>query len=302
MELDLSEYDQVDEIKLIREGNNQLYNTGSTSTKFIATLSSCSDQASFDETNYENDFVFLPAPPEQVNSRTQSINPNPQQPVVLSSGSRLVSRTPPQQISPSITRALMVTQTENTSNNPFGNFKQPLHNDRGREEKEHIRHHVTDLNMFGCVKNEGSAAKSGCIQQRSEGCASKPAGLLEVCPNLTSDPNKLVDLMQQIVARSDQIYIAIPCAYCHEQIACLPSDISSWLNHMSSQHNCKLCPVCNKMIGLGPKNEIDIMKRHVLEHLNDSWLERRAIKVSFTFGLQQQWFSGNRCSVKDSRY
>lgn len=132
---------------------------------------------------------------------------------------------------------------------------------------------------------------------------SKPTGLLEINTSLNSaHPDKLADLMRQIVSQSDHIYIAIPCAYCHEPIACPPSDISAWLNHMNRVHNCKICPICNKMIGLGPQRDLEIMRNHVNSHLDEDWLERRAPKVCFTFGLQQQWFAGSRCSVRETRY
>lgn len=127
-----------------------------------------------------------------------------------------------------------------------------------------------------------------------------PTGLIDARHLVANqDQNKLSDLMKALVSRSDLIYIAIPCAYCHEQITCPPQDISSWLNHMSWQHNCKTCPICNKMIGLGPKRDIEIMRRHVLDDLDDQWLSARANQFSFSFGLQQHWFSGNKCTVKD---
>lgn len=289
MELDLSEYDQVDEIKFIRESQNQLGNAAGLSSKF-ATSSSCSDQATLEEANYENDFVFLTMP-EQASVRVQQAS---QQARIATQvpGSQASNPTAPnnqslqqpstcshQQVSPSVTRALMAIQTDNVSNNPFGNIR--ARSFAGEDDVCQLQRTTASM--------------------KSESCISKPFGLLEVCPNTAGSHNKLADLMRQIVTKSDLIYIAIPCAYCHEQIVCPPSDISSWLDHMSCQHNCKLCPICNKMIGLGPTRAIDIMKRHVLEHLDDDWLERRATKVNFSFGLQQQWFSGSRCSVRDER-
>lgn len=293
MELDLSEYDQVDEIKLIRESHNRSCNVaGSTPIKFIAASSSCSDQASFEEANYENDFVFLPAPTQSTVGRAQQINQQAKIVPQSTTGSQLGNSTTSkvslfehtfshQQVTPIVTRPLMITQVDNIANNPFGDLHQKP-TITGAEES-YQQHQAT-------------------VSLKGETCASKPAGLLEVCPNTASNPDKLTDLMRQIVTKSDRIYIAIPCAYCHEQIACPPTDISSWLNHMSYLHNCKLCPICNKMIGLGPRKAIEIMKRHVMDHLDNEWLERRAMKVNFSFGLQQQWFSGSRCSVRETHF
>lgn len=311
MELDMTEYDQVDDTKLMLENpqHEHLCCDAASSSKFLVTLSStsCSDQNSVEEaeTNCENDFVFLPAPTKPFVFQRQT------QPKPISSSDSSDS-TQESLIGATSTRSQPTNQLA-TFNELNLNTQQAALNDLATttttnyQQQVVLNHPLTTIstnNPFGNYQQDyqGKASSSEAKEEPTKGCTSKPIGLLEVLPAINTNPNKLADLMQQIVTRSDMIFIAIPCAYCHEPIACPPSDISSWLNHMSRQHNCKLCPICNRIIGLGPKREIEIMKKHVLEHLDEDWLERRAAKVSFTFGLQQQWFSGNRCSVKDPRY
>lgn len=332
MELDLSEYDQVDDTKLMLENHENMYCDGS-SSKFLVTISSCStDQASVEDANCENDFVFLPAPtkPFVLQRETQPSQTSFNSAIVTSTGNAPISAT--LTTATATTTVTTTTTTTSTESTPSQNAnstpitKQPESRTQQVSSSEtqsqtHQQQVAYPLNVistnsnnpFGNYKQDCSLVnhQQQVLQQQqqetstrqlsNETCASKPIGLLEVLPAITN-PNKLADLMQQIVTRSDLIFIAIPCAYCHEPVACPPSDISSWLNHMSKQHNCKVCPICTKMIGLGPRRDIEIMKRHVIEHLDEEWLERRASKVSFTFGLQQQWFSGNRCSVKDPRH
>lgn len=282
-DLDLTEYDQIDEFRhLITD--NQLRCDNS---KLLLTLSSSSDHTILEDTNCENDFVFLPAPLNQHHQQQQQreyptrsrvtlppteiskiINVEP----ALDAGdnkavSKLILQQP---------NSLPLISLNNNGNNPFGKYR--------------------DTNSEVDPYNQ---RQSAIKREVVENCLSKPYGLIEVCQSLGNNANKLADLMQQIVTRSDLIHIAIPCAYCHEPVACPPTDISSWVNHMSRQHNCKVCPVCNKMVGLGPNRDVNIMRKHVIEHLDNDWLERRANKINFTFGLQQQWFSGTRCVVRD---
>lgn len=301
MDLDLTEYDQVDEFKLIMDNQNQLYCDNS---KFLVTLSSCSDQASVDETNYENDFVFLPAPLQKQQQQSPTILSKSQ------SATKTIATTTTA-IEPKQTTHLRneITETGSSANvdnktiqypllslnnngiNPFGNYQQ-THN-----------HQVVGL------KSQQSNNNSQFNKRPIEGSYAlsiKPYGIIEQpeTSHLVSSANKLADLMQQIVAKSDLIYIAIPCAYCpyNEPVACPPSDISNWINHMWLQHNCKICPICNRLVGLGPNRDINVMRKHVIEHLDDDWFDKRASRVSFTFGLQQKWYSGSRCSIKDPRH
>lgn len=322
MDFDLAEYDQVDDTKSMLENHENLYYDGS-SSKFLVTLSSCSDQASVEDANCENDFVFLPAPtkPFVLQRDTQS-----SQAASNSTALPAAQAHPAQGITTATTSISPSTTSIRSQNaNPMAITRQPeprtqqvSFSEINQTQQQQAAHPLNAIstnskNPFGNFQQDSPMNQTLVQQQQqqpqvdstrllvTETCASKPIGPLEVLP-ATTNPNKLADLMQQIVTRSDLIFIAIPCAYCHEPVVCPPSDISNWLNHMSKQHNCKVCPICTRIIGLGPRRDIEIMKKHVIEHLDEEWLERRASRVSFTFGLQQQWFSGNRCSVKDPRY
>jgi len=277
MDLNLDDYDQMDEVKFSTNNNEQLF-PDCCSPNLLVTLSSSSDQTS-DDTNCENDFVFIPAPPKPTSeshkhaqfgsSSTQSQSHAARKPDLCTLGASRAEMDGRQLGQP-------LNAISNNGNNPFGNSRQS-------------------------TSAESSNARQLFSTAREATSADKPIGILSVSPNIGGNPNNLADLMQQIVARSDLIFIAIPCVYCQQPVACPPSDISSWLNHMSKQHNCKLCPVCNKLVGLGPKRDVGIMKSHVLEHFDSEWLERRPLRATFTYGLQQQWFSGARCSVRESR-
>lgn len=323
MDFDLAEYDQVDDTKLMLENHENMYCDGS-SSKFLVTISSCSDQASIEDANCENDFVFLPAPAKPFVLQQET---PPSQATSNSTESPVTSADPTQAISSETTSISQPTASIRSQNaesmaiarQPESKIQQANSSEMNQTCQQQVAHPLNaistnSINPFGNYQSQqdSSSLNQPLLRQHqpvestrnlvvNEICASKPTGPLEVLPAITN-PNKLADLMQQIVTRSDLIFIAIPCAYCHEPVVCPPSDISSWLNHMSKQHNCKVCPICTRMIGLGPRRDIEIMKKHVIEHLDEEWLERRASRVSFTFGLQQQWFSGNRCSVKDPRH
>lgn len=307
MDLDLAEYDQIDEIKFL-ENNDQSDSEGS--TKYLVTLSSCSNQVSFDDANCENDFVLLPPPSKTTstkvrvqnnsgNQRNEMPTTSPDKPTQSRTSSP--SKSPlkdPIEVGrpalainhaeqPSRTRLVspqyspLITINSNISaHNPFGNYQQ----------------------VSLAKGSENTVIQRQPLSSRPELSLSKPTGLLEMNSTAFTNPNKLAELMQQIVTRSDSILIAIPCAYCHELITCPPSDISAWLNHMNKLHNCKVCPMCDRMIGLGPRRDLGIMRTHVIEHLDDAWLEQRATKISFSQGLQQHWFLGSRCNIRDPRF
>lgn len=304
MDLDLTEYDQVDEIKSLMMDNPP----GEMCSKFIVTMSSCSDQTSIDEANCENDFVFLPGPPpiatSSCNQSTMNLN---QQKAPDATHQQQVTRSQTSAIDKGgqqLARPLVSLKTScgngisgggvggsaiatsgsaiATSGNPFSPAPDSL------TPALHYHYQAPTL-----------ASATSLQKHQATGSPDKPLGLLvPSAAIINSNPNKLAELMQQIVIRSDLICIEIPCSYCIEPIACPPSDISSWLNHMSKQHNCKLCPVCNRLVGLGPFRDVEVMRRHVIEHLDSEWLEQPAARYNFTFGLQKQWFSGSRCSVK----
>lgn len=311
MDLDLAEYDQIDEIKFI-ENHQRSSSEGSA----LVTLSSCSNQISLDDGNYESDFVFLPSPPSlspTSNDSSESSNkpadvssdykqtspmivttspvatalsiPSDKASVIdatklIPSGSsapELLARSRPTQVAKS--GPLLTICNNANAHNPFGNYSQ--------------------VSLSKGIENMVSQRQAR--SSRPELSLSKPIGLLEMNSIASSNPGKLADLMQAIVTRSDVIQIAIPCAYCHELVTCPPSDISPWLNHMNKYHNCKVCPICNRLIGLGPRRDLDIMRSHVVEHLDETWLDQKASRVSFSHGLQQHWFQGSRCSVRDTR-
>lgn len=309
MDLDLAEYDQIDEIKFL-ENHQRSGSEGST----LVTLSSCSNHFSSDDGNYEGDYVFLPSPAGSIPPNDDSIElshkpidgstVNSQQISSLGSATapttsvvsdktdtidacKIVTGGPHSVNSTAEARISQVTKSgpllainNNTSaHNPFGNFSQ--------------------MSLSRGIEN--MVAQRQQRYTRPELSLSKPIGLLEMNSLASPNPAKLADLMQAIVTRSDMIQIAIPCAYCHELVSCPPSDISPWLNHMNKFHNCKACPICNRLVGLGPRRDLDVMRSHVVEHLDESWLDQKASRVSFSHGLQQHWFLGNRCDVRDTR-
>jgi len=178
-----------------------------------------------------------------------------------------------------------MTINTNGSNNPFHSLQQTVGG--------------SDGNNTSTLTSQSSQP----FWMRHENFSNKPIGLLEVStsPPSSQSANHLSDLMHQIVTKCDSIYIAIPCVFCHEPKACPPSDISAWLNHMNRVHNCKVCPICNKLVGLGPIRDIEIMRKHVVTHIDNDWLESKSFKTNFSFGLQNHWFSSGHCSVKDPR-
>lgn len=334
MDLDLSEYDQVDEVKSLAAWATMgphipSNNSNNNSNKRDSPASTNSDPTSTnnndDNSASENDFVFLPAPPRQHESQTQQTTDTGDMASIQSSQVKpssdgihevrkaqsytIVGPNCLPHIQDQSTKLSDIEQqyrsTTTTSYNNNNNYvpvrSQPVPS--------------TPLSIINanlglvCNNNNPFDNNANCLKQQQQinnaiGSPSKPIGVLEVSSsvNVSGTIKKLDDLMHQIVTRSDLIYIEIPCAYCHEPVACPPTDISAWLNHMSRAHNCKVCPICNKMIGLGPRCDLDIMRRHVVAHLDDDWLNRRAARTNFTFGLQQQWFSGSRCNVKDAKY
>lgn len=287
MDLDLAEYDQFDEIKFLMDHNKEQTYEGASS--FLMTLSSTSSEPSNnDDANCENDFVFLPAPPPKVPINQQQ------------AGLQLSTRSQQQQ-----QNQIQVPQVKKAD------FRSSL--EMASEATTFHGTHQTAHPLMAINSNGGNpfynsqqVSPTGLTQTQqpnwiTESFASKPIGLLDITANIPNNPNQLADLMHQIVTRSDTIYIAIPCDYCPEPVACPPSDITAWLNHMSRQHHCKVCPVCNKLVGLGPRRDIDIMRKHVMGHFDNEWLDRRANRVNFSFGLQQQWFSSGKCIIKDAR-
>ena len=328
MDSDLADYDQVDEAMYFLTNKLGLDSQPSNGGHLLVTLSSSTEQPNNEETNCENDFVFLPAPNNS--NQTNSVRQQPTASISnqirpdqgnskfeqsCSSGNRLVKNSiacdrlqnlshTTAQVSLSDARhhqvAELAIDATKTGPSAATQLQQPT-----RASHPLMTINSNGKNPFSSLQQMSPDKASNQTYQpfwmRPESYASKPIGLLEVSTNNTCTPGQISDLMHQIVTKSDSIYIAIPCAYCHEPIACPPSDISSWLNHMNRAHNCKVCPICNKLIGLGPMRDLDIMKKHVVAHIDDDWLEKRNAKANFTFGLQQHWFSGGRCSVKETR-
>lgn len=302
MDLDLSEYDQVDEVKSVAWQPQNLFTPQNTGNKNNTVSSSSNNNnniavgganSSEDSSSCENDFVFLPAPPSR------------NQPVELKQPSNLKQQLADQPAH----KPIDYEQTDQSKLSPIGFRSTQASNNNlivRSQPTASLPLSTRNANLSPATGNNNPFdSNANChLPQSIVGSPSKPIGLLEVSSsaNFAGATGKLDDLLHQIVTRSDMIYIAIPCAYCHEPIACPPSDISAWLNHMSRVHNCKACPICNKMIGLGPRRDIEIMRRHVLAHLDEEWLNRRANQTNFTFGLQQQWFSGSRCTVKEVKY
>lgn len=280
-------------------------NHDQTQASFLVTLSSGDSDATntTDDTNCENDFVFLPAPPPPLPSMP---------PVTGAANNQQLEENNAKSIVPT-TRSQQQYRPSTLQSSKRSEFKLPLEvasDATTYYNNNHFQSQTATHPLMAINSNGGNNPFFGLQQVGSENTGaitqqpiwtSKPVGLLEACSNIVENPSKLSDLIHQIVTRADSIYIAIPCAHCHEQIACLPTDISAWLNHMSMLHNCKVCPICNKMIGLGPVRDIEIMRKHVINHLDNEWLNHRASKVDFSFGLQKQWFLGGRCTIKNIR-
>lgn len=295
MDSEFTDYDQLHEAKLMLDNREHICHDGSTS-RFLVTLSSCSDQGSSEEATSDNDFVFLPAPIQNYETRNQQQQRREftEPAVAHRSNCEAIFRSElkvhrnnkdlslKQSASGLPTNPLLaINRNPNQGNNPFGNAPQspridPMGSGASRKQR------YSD-SAFECVPD-----------------SIKPIGILELSPAIAN--NKMAELMQQIVIRSDSISIAIPCNYCFEPVSCPPADVSNWLDHMSTQHNCKVCPICDRLVGLGPTRDLEIMRRHVVEDLDENWLEKRASRVTFTFGLQQQWFSGNQCAIKEPKY
>lgn len=310
MDLDLADYDQVDEAEFFMGQRLGLEGQASRagSLPFIVTLSSSCDRSGSggEEANCENDFVFLPPAPTGAQTRpTQSpkqMAPSQlQQTSSKSGGSQGQSDEADERSVPAPPTSL-----------PLGSKQQQ---EPSREQAARASHPLMTISpnaagsgamnpFYNLHQMSPDGASSQAYQpfwMRPESYASKPIGLLEANLGNSCSPSHLSDLMHQIITKSDSIYIAIPCAYCPEPKACPPSDISAWLNHMNRAHNCKVCPICNKLVGLGPMRDLEIMRKHVVSHIDDEWLERRSAKTNFSFGLQQQWFAGSRCNVKNPR-
>lgn len=305
MDLDLTEYDQFDEIKFLTNKDQQQHHEGPSS--ILVTLSSSSSEpsaSSHDDTNCENDYVFLPSPPSisTSSSSTSKLDPpNKQQTAARSHSNQPSSRlTKAEGL-----RASLETGTDVAS--LYGHQQRlPNHplmtiNSNGGNPFCNLQQVSPDSVQLPPAPLPLTSQQPSWLRPISETLSSKPIGVLDISANVPSNPNHVAALMHQIITKSDSIYIAIPCDYCLEPVACPPSDISAWLNHMSGQHNCKVCPVCNKLVGLGPRRDLEIIRRHVMGHFDDDWLERRALKTNFTHGLQQYWFSGGRCTIKEPR-
>lgn len=327
MDLDLTEYDQVDEAKFFIDQKNQMTGGGD----LLTTISS--EQSRSDEiANCENDFVFLPAPSVTAQAQTRSS---------ATATTSALRETP----SNNDADSFQVPNGQQANSNAIDGLTQQnnfaIQNQQatgshqllatGRFSSDTLKMNRQDLgqapqrisqplmaintnggtNPFHNLKRRSSDASYNSLTSpssqpfwmRHEDLASKPTGLLEAnsSPSSSQGANHLSDLMHQIVTKSDLIYIAIPCAFCHEPKACPPSDISAWLNHMNQVHNCKVCPICNKLVGLGPMRDIDIMRKHVVAHIDFDWLESKSPRTNFSTGLQNHWFSSGHCSVKDSQ-
>lgn len=331
MDFDLAEYDQIEEVAFLMDKNNGLQ-VPTSAASFLVSLSSGSDHVTSlsDDTNCENDFVFLPSlsvptNPQQTNelqelfrkataTATRSLSQlqenRQQQQSSSSAKSPVVAQQP--------TATMAVPRTNTTSNTATGTAQntviqqQPeagahplmaVNSKTGSNNPFCQLQEVSPVGVTATFRNATTAMPLNWYRENNESNkhALKPIGLLDVSKNIVNNPNQLSDLMHQIVTRSDTIHIAIFCTYCNERIACPPSDIAAWLNHMYKQHNCKACPICHRLVGLGPLKDIEIMRKHVGTHFDDDWLDKRAAKVNFTFGLQQNWFSSDRCNVRDPR-
>jgi hypothetical protein len=318
MDLCLADYDQVDEAKYFMDQRDQQ----PAGDDLLITMRS---EKNDDLVDCENDFVFLPGPvktPSTSNTSEDSaqneINKTEQsdrdkqfadtatvdtnkQPKTIATPDQLDNRSHKQNFfgntnadaskfkgqdlgiavtSPVRVAHPLMTINTNNGDNPFRTL------------------HSTSSEASGAISS--SVLSSTPLWKKYESLIRKPIGLLEQ-GNSGENASHLSNLMQQIVTKSDSIYIAIPCAFCFEPNACPPSDISAWLNHMNRVHNCKVCPICNKLVGLGPTRDIEIMQKHVISHINNDWLESTSFKPNFSFGLQNHWFSSGLCSVKDPR-
>lgn len=338
MDVDLSEYDQIDEIKLLQDNHEKIFGSATKPSSLLETLSSNSGgtdttQNAYDEANCENDFVFLPAPPQPTTAAISAPNAQPQQLKTptqlpqsqLSHHQQQQQQQPPRSQPTVVITAPYATQVLRTNpmseparqttchplvainNNTKNPFCQPV-STPGQEiiGLRPIKHQVPNVaapvttTSARPVVSAATSIASGRIVESF--VYNKPVGILEMSlSSMSANPDKTSYLLQQIVARADTIDIVIPCHFCHEPIVCPPKDISAWLNHMSTFHNCKTCPICDKLIGLGPRKDVGIMRKHVISHSDNEWLERRAQQACVTFGLQQQWFSSSRCSVKETR-
>lgn len=310
MDLDLTEYDQVDEARFFISSRMGVDgHDPADPSSLVVTLSSSSEQAcGSDDANCENDFVFLP--PESIEQQSKQATPkarhaiNPRnQPDADDRNTDEVARIGQKLNSPSCIRhptSLPITGQDDAVSNlqAAARASHPLMTINPNASSS-MKNPFYNLHQIGPDSVSGQSYQPFWI--RPENLASKPIGLLEINSTNSCSPGHLSDLMHQIITKSDSIYITIPCAYCHEPKACPPSDISAWVNHMNRSHNCKVCPICNKLVGLGPMRDIEIMKRHVVSHIDDEWLERRSARTNFSFGLQQQWFSGGRCNVTNPR-
>lgn len=283
MDVDLSEYDQMEEIT---SGKDVYFQS---SSKVLVTISSGSNQDSSSiDTNCENDFVFLPSFPNTLNQQN-------------------------------------LTQTKQNERSSLGTA-QYNDNDKSRKNNENKNSGISSKkvedrvnkgplevttrgnSMLRWQEHQLTTTSSQARRETDNLGYSKPIGVIRhpaiLIDQLINYPgrstNKLAELMQQIVTKSDLINISIPCQFCAELTDCPPSDISSWLNHMNLMHNCKVCPVCNQLVGLGPRREAEVMRAHVNEHFDDEWLEAKPTKTNFSFGLQQQWFSGYKCAVREN--
>lgn len=351
MDVDLSEYDQVDEVKSLAGwaamGPPAPPSSSAGKADVLAGIgtNNNSNNNSEDMSACENDFVFLPEPPRPQQPQELQQQPQQQQQQQQTPDAALPrpASARPTQAKPPVDWRKVRTYTIMGPDNLPLEYRSKLTSTACSSNKEQ-QHRTTTTNNsnqhapvrsqpvpssplsiinanLGLVCNSNSNnpfdSNANCLKQQLQqhqqqhqqvsstiGSPSKPIGVLEISSSVSiaGTYSKLDDLLHQIVTRSDLISIDIPCAYCHELVACPPTDISAWLNHMTRVHNCKPCPICNKMIGLGPRCDLDIMRRHVVAHLDDDWLNRRAARTNFTFGLQQLWFSGTRCAVRDAKY
>ena len=67
-----------------------------------------------------------------------------------------------------------------------------------------------------------------------------------------------------------------------------------WLDHVNEAHNCKLCLICHKLVGLGQQQNLDQIQKHVNTHISEDWLE----SVAAATGLNKNRFSSEQqCKV-----
>lgn len=308
MELDLSEYDQMEEIIT---GKEKYFQNDSTS-KLVVTLSSEFGHTNSEcETNCENDFVFLPSFANDDDNSSPRADPIAKPVAIANSRPTNNHDTSSSSCRPPLEASI----NTNNQNRPLAKRLDITDRDNlepatcSIEINKKSNSMVTWQQPYVNNNSVGSSVSSpmGARYNRFV-LANKPVGPIKSPVNQDewmshsnrSYANKLADLMQQIVTRSDLIQISIPCQFCDYQIPCPPSDISSWLNHLNRSHCCKVCPICNRLVGLGPQRDLEIMRKHVYEHIDTDWLDARPNRVNFSFGLQQHWFSGYNCSVRDN--